>query len=90
MAMESEIAEKPTTSELGEHRWAVLSERGCEATRLAHEDAVKLVRALKEEDVRGVCVITETAASRLPTAKVTATEPQPGNNSKRPGRPKKN
>lgn len=53
-------------SELNEQRWAVMSERGCEATRLAYADAAELVRRLRSESVRGLCVITETAASHLP------------------------
>jgi hypothetical protein len=73
-----EIAEKARPSELVEHRWAVISERGCEATRLEYDDAVQLGRNLKAGDVRGVCIVTETAASHLSAAKVsTDEEPTP-------------
>ena len=51
--------------ELGEQRWAVASERGCEATRLDYMGAVELVRRLREEKVSGLCVVTDEAASRL-------------------------
>ena len=55
-------------SELAQPRWAVISERGCEATGLPHADAARLVRALKEERVRGLCVVTDRAARPLPAA----------------------
>ena len=67
--------------ELGEKLWAVMSERGCEATRVTRPEAVELVRRLRAERVSGLCVITEHAASRLPPAKI-----EKGNNSKRPKR----
>lgn len=77
-------------SELDESRWAVLSERGCEATRLGYEEASRLARQLRGEDVRGLCIITETAASRLPSAKGPATKTRAAANSKPPRRePKK-
>jgi len=76
--------------ELDEKRWAVISERGCEATRIAYTEALELVRRLKGETLSGVCVITEQAASRLqPAEKKDAGdgggggEAANGNNSKR-------
>ncbi len=86
MSTEPEVEEKSAASELGEHRWAVLSERGCEATRLDYEDASQLVRRLRGEGMCGLCIITETAASHLPTAKISADEIHAGNNSKPPRR----
>jgi hypothetical protein len=76
-------------SELGEKRWAVMSERGREATRIAHAEAVELVRRLKAERLSGLCVITEHAANHLPPAKKDEAVATGGNNSKRPGRPSK-
>lgn len=73
-------------SELNEHRWAVMSERGCEATRLPYAEASELVRQLRGEDVRGLCVITDTAAGHLATAKPAPDKPAPDTNSKRPRR----
>jgi hypothetical protein len=61
-------------SELGEQRWAVISERGCEAQSLRHEEAAALVRRLKEERLSGLCVVTDEAARRLQTA---AQQPSP-------------
>ena len=56
-------------SELSERRWAVMSERGCEATRLDYAEAAGLVRRLRSEKISGLCVITEEAAARLPPAR---------------------
>ena len=68
-----------------------MSERGCEATRLDYDGAVRLVRQLKGEGVRGLCVVTETAASHLAPAKAHAAKAhgvkgQSSNGSKRPRR----
>ena len=80
--------------ELDEKRWAVISERGCEATRVAHVEALELVRRLKAEKLSGLCVITEQAASRLqPAEKKDASgggEAANGNNSKRQRRTARN
>jgi hypothetical protein len=51
-------------SELTEQRWAVLSERGCEATGLTYAQAAELMRALMRERVSGLSVITDDAAQR--------------------------
>ena len=55
-------------SELVEPRWAVISERGCEASGLKHEDALKLMRRLTQEKIHGLCIVTETAARRFTPA----------------------
>lgn len=51
-------------SELTENRWAVLSERGCEAAGLTYAEAHDLMRALAAERVPGLSVITDAAARR--------------------------
>ena len=51
--------------ELSEKVWGVISERGCEAAGVAHEEAVRVVRRLMGERVRGLCVVTEGVARRL-------------------------
>jgi hypothetical protein len=51
-------------SELTERQWAVLSERGCEATALTYPQALEMMRALKRERVSGLSVITDEAARR--------------------------
>jgi hypothetical protein len=57
-------------SELGSEKWAVISERGCEATSLTHEEARRLVHRLAGEGRHGLCIVTDDAASRI-TAPVT-------------------
>ena len=57
-------------SELGERRWAVLSERGSEAAGLTYEEASALVGELRGRDVSGLCVITgEAATAGLPVSR---------------------
>jgi hypothetical protein len=51
-------------SELTEKRWAVLSERGCEAMGLSYAQAAELMRALMRERISGLSVITDDAARR--------------------------
>ena len=53
------------TSELGMEKWAVASDRGCEATRLTHEEARRLVHRLAGEGRRGLCIMSDDAAGRL-------------------------
>jgi hypothetical protein len=51
--------------ELAEKLWAVLSERGREASGLAYEEAAQLVGRLKGEKISGLCVVTAAAAERV-------------------------
>ena len=55
------------TSELGKEKWAVISDRGCEATGLTHEDARRLVHRLAGEGRHGLCIMSDEAASRIKT-----------------------
>jgi hypothetical protein len=55
----------PTMSDLGNERWAVISDRGCEATGLTHEDARRLVHRLMGEGRHGLCIISDEAAKRF-------------------------
>jgi hypothetical protein len=50
------------TSDLQNDSWAVLSERGCEATQLTHEEARRLVHKLASEGHHGLCIVTKEAA----------------------------
>jgi hypothetical protein len=59
-----EVAEALFMGELNEQRWAVLSERGCEALGLSYNDAHLMLRALMREKVSGLCIITDDAARR--------------------------
>lgn len=51
-------------SELTEERWAVLSERGCEAMGLTYAQALELMRSLARDRVSGLAIITDDAARR--------------------------
>ena len=51
-------------SELNEEQWAVISERGVEATGLSYDAAVSLRRKLDDEKVYGLCIVTAQAAER--------------------------
>jgi len=53
------------TSDLQNKRWAVLSERGCEATGITHEEARRLVHKLEREDRHGLCIVTAEAGQRV-------------------------
>jgi hypothetical protein len=64
--------------ELNEGRWALMSERGCEALGLTYAEALELERRLKGEKVSGLCVITEAAGRRLPPAKKPPRKPAAG------------
>jgi fructose-1-phosphate kinase PfkB-like protein len=52
-------------SDLQTESWAVLSERGCEATHLTHEEARRLVHKLASEGHHGLCIVTNEAALRI-------------------------
>lgn len=52
-------------SDLEQKTWSVISERGCEASSLTHEDARRLVHRLGAEGRHGLCVISDEAARRL-------------------------
>jgi len=68
--------------ELNEGRWALMSERGCEALGLTYAQARELEQRLRAERVSGLCVITDAAGRRLPPAK----KPEPPGGRKRPRR----
>jgi hypothetical protein len=52
-------------SDLGNERWAVISDRGCEATGITHEEARHLVRRLIGDGHHGLCIISDEAAKRF-------------------------
>jgi hypothetical protein len=52
-------------SELTEQRWAVVSERGAEASSLTYGEARLLVRQLAAEGLHGLSIITAAAANRI-------------------------
>jgi hypothetical protein len=68
-------------SDLGNEKWAVISNRGSEATGLTHEDARRLVHRLTGEGRRGLCIISDEAAKRMTAPRVPANASNPPNNS---------
>ena len=78
-------------SELREAQWAVVSERGCEASGLKHTDALALMKRLVQEKVNGLCIVTAAAARRfaaVPTAPPASLEPVTTATTARATRPK--
>ncbi len=55
----------PKMSDLGKEKWGVISDRGCEATNLIHEDARRLVHRLTGEGRHGLCIISDEAVKRF-------------------------
>jgi hypothetical protein len=53
-----------TMSELNEQRWAIISQRGVEASALTYEDALKLIRRLSAEKVSSLAIVSNEAAER--------------------------
>lgn len=62
-------------SELREQRWAVLSERGCEAAGLSYEEAAAAVARLRDERISGLCIVTDAAAAHVPPAQKATKKP---------------
>jgi hypothetical protein len=58
------------SSELEQKKWSVISERGCEASSVTHEEARRLVHRLGAEGRHGLCIISDEAARRLTEASV--------------------
>jgi hypothetical protein len=58
------------TSDLEKKKWSVISERGCEASGVTHEEARRLVHRLGAEGRHGLCIISDEAARRLTDASV--------------------
>ncbi len=63
-------------SELGMEKWSVVSDRGCEATGLTHEDARRLVHRLAGDGRHGLCIMSDEAASRMGTFKTESKSPR--------------
>ena len=53
------------TSDLEAQLWSVLSDRGCEASSLTHEDARRLIHRLGGEGRHGLVIISDKAARRM-------------------------
>jgi hypothetical protein len=77
--MQTNQSEKAAKNELNERLWAVVSERGCEASGIEYAEAARLSRELAGKKVSGICIITETAAQRLAQAAAARKEAATGN-----------
>ncbi|MDX6695833.1 MAG: hypothetical protein QOF02_3436 [Blastocatellia bacterium] len=64
-------------SELGEAQWAVVSERGCEASGVNYTNALELMRRLTQEKVSGLCIVTAAAARRFTSVLRASPQPAP-------------
>jgi len=53
-------------SQLELENWSVISERGREASSVTYEEARRLVHRLAGEGRHGLCIISDSAASRMP------------------------
>jgi len=53
------------SSDLERPVWSVLSDRGCEASGLNHEEARRLVHRLGGEGRHGLVIVTDEAAGRM-------------------------
>jgi hypothetical protein len=51
-------------SELDEKLWAVISERGIEASGLSYGGAMKMLRDLESDKIHGLSIVTNIAARR--------------------------
>lgn len=57
------------SNELDSPVWAVISFERVEAGGLDHASASRLMEALQEKDVPGLCIVTNDAAERIKTPK---------------------
>jgi len=53
------------SSDLEKKCWSVLSDRGCEAGSLTHEEARRLVHRLGGEGRHGLVIVSDEAARRI-------------------------
>lgn len=58
--------EAPTTCELDQSIWSVVSFDKCEASGLTYVQAANFRSSLDRRGVNGLCIVTDIAASRLP------------------------
>jgi hypothetical protein len=64
---ESSTQKSQEPGELDQPLWAVVSFEQIEATGLTYAEAEQKMRELDGEDVAGLCIITNDAASRITT-----------------------
>lgn len=52
-------------SELDKNQWSVVSFNGVEAGGLTYDQASRLMRVLGDNDINGLCIITDAAALKI-------------------------
>lgn len=70
-------------SEFTESLWAVVSERGCEASGLNYEEALVLMKHLTQEKVSGLSIVTAAAARRFTSPTPLASQSVSSNTARR-------
>lgn len=51
--------------ELSEPLWSVVTFENCAAKNLTYEEALNKMKDLKEQNVSGLCIVTDEAAERI-------------------------
>ncbi len=51
--------------ELSEPRWSVVTFETCAAKNLTYDEAFQKMKELKEQNVSGLCIVTDEAAARI-------------------------
>lgn len=66
-ATKSELdnSRESVSSELLEPRWSVISFERREASGLSYFDAVKAITDLEKQNIAGLCIVSDEAASRI-------------------------
>lgn len=61
----AEVQIEPIESELNEPRWSLVSFERREAGGLTYPQAARLMEELDSNGIAGLCIVTDTAASRM-------------------------
>ena len=59
------LREPRVRSELEKNQWSVVSFTGVEAGGLTYDQAARLIELLGENDIHGLCIITDAAALQI-------------------------
>lgn len=60
-----EVSEENFSIELNEARWSVVTFEKCAAKNLTYDDASQKLQELKNQNIPGLCIVTDEAAERL-------------------------
>ena len=62
-----DISEQKILSELSASRWSVVSFEECVANNLSYDEAAKKLNELKQQNIAGLCIVSDEAAERIKT-----------------------